>query len=1632
MEARHALLIGIPRCDNDAAFPPIPDDVVRSDITRMARALSQSGYVITVLGVAPADDVQNVRYVTEPASRSRCLDEIADACNGVPEGGTLLIYFSGHGVRIGGADFLVPRDFSRLGPDGRMPTGRLVPVDFSEEAALCQARVMLCFIDACRNPPVADQAESGQPTTQLPKGSFVLVRGCAPDEICEWQEGYGSVFTRALAHALQRNQSPRTLGQVLQATRDRLREQDSAQRPHTMFAGPVAESEVLSTVICEGVRLLDDWRTAVINSRLWTLADDSGPVEALRITVRDLVSGYGKQVGQMRDHLAETESLIDTWTDDGYPGRVLDALYQLLAPPDSPPAALHPTEVAALIAAPFLREAVLALGLYNVTEVQPRDFTRHFGTGFRSDLENVFASHEQLTRRASGLAESKPADRDTLVMWMVHRWILEREDLWEGQTAQALAIDLARAVLTAAGLPASEARSRELGHVSLPMIRCLTTALGPENRGSDVRLETVRRRPLGYLLSVAGVLGADPRRMSGVLADHIGTYDTLDLRQLHETLGADMTWRRDGDEFVVDAVCEHPAMHVALADLSEEADYACMHARKASLDMPGHEGDLLTGIPARCGEDLRPEGTAYGKPLMRFHLAGDRIRDLLMGTQLYGDDASVAIREVYQNALDACRYRHMRLRYSQRTEEPRGWNGKIVLRQGVDPDDGRHYVECEDNGVGMTEAVLRHVFTAAGTRFVHTELFRREEARWRQVNSAYRLYPNSQFGIGVFSYFMLADEVSVWTAATDESGLGVNSRLHIHIPGPGGLFRLRRDEPMPEGILGGGTIIRLYLSAPLRDFTENILAYYLVVSDYKIEAWRDGTLMREWTPGVPEYPDSTAPPQAGADRVWWISGAGRLLSDGLAVGRLLSNGFAIRRQNALLLQHGEVVASTVRATGEADNFGQLVDLTGPHQPRLSVDRTSILDWDQDWVRNQVRNSIPSLVGWPGFTWTWLWSLMQSDLTLAQAIYEQHSEQVIPIDSERNSPVAQIGEIGFYPDDSYIFRKSTSNNRVEWSILLPWRRSLWRHLAGKNQRGALGLVGSQELIEPQDTAGFPVPTPSDVRALSWVRAILTSTPGHYRAGRRPSAERLKFAPLDLLYHLRRFVMAGFNLSLLQDFDDDCSLEMTASIVALENTYADAPVPVQLLMVAVHMERPVREIAELFRVYAENRGFPLPEPDCGSGFVPTETDLRMVSADLDGVAPWRTHLSESLVREAWPELNEPNDSGEKIHERITAYRQAGFIVVPMRPVERPSADDPVAVAIYKAARNLTGPPEPSQLSDLAVSHEMSERDVYHLIVKTAKSLGMTIPENEIDNLPENVPTEADSRIIERILSQGGKGARSLAWIIRDRREYMADTPADQAAALYLRNRYLLDIPDKITTAHAMLLASQLGTSVDHAISVVRELFAHHLDLTGLPGTSGSLASLRPSDEEADALLDIDDERTAWRSPPADAIADLGLDSARTIGEILETLSAYVPLGAVIPEIDMDLARYQPDIYDCRVLGIPKPGETVTAMQLIRIAGRYGWTVRHTFDRLNRFQALGIRLESTRENCPEAIVHWADVIVLSEHYDGTDPSLCGPVSPERIAEAAEIVRETATETRARLLRYADLFRLEVQELT
>ncbi|NEE33527.1 ATP-binding protein, partial [Streptomyces sp. SID7982] len=268
------------------------------------------------------------------------------------------------------------------------------------------------------------------------------------------------------------------------------------------------------------------------------------------------------------------------------------------------------------------------------------------------------------------------------------------------------------------------------------------------------------------------------------------------------------------------------------------------------------------------------------------------------------------------------------------------YEGRIDFVQGTD-DDGREYLECVDDGIGMGEAELRGVFSDAGSRFAEQPDFLLEQEQWESVQPPVRLYPNSRFGIGVLSYFMLADEIRVTSCRMGLDGVP-GPLVEAHILGPNHMFRI--VERVERGA-APGTRVRLYLRERLSSWSGlNALVKVLRIAEFRTTAEHTGQ-QRVWEPEVfqperyrsngelVEWQDS--PPGA---RVIWCEAGGMLLVDGIAV--------APQQQVGVL----------------AGLRGIVVNLSGEHAPRqLTADRLTVLTDISAQVEEFLKGAAPTLV-----------------------------------------------------------------------------------------------------------------------------------------------------------------------------------------------------------------------------------------------------------------------------------------------------------------------------------------------------------------------------------------------------------------------------------------------------------------------------------------------------------------------------------------------------------------------------------------------------------------------------------------------------------------------------------------------
>jgi|GEM_PF-2148555 len=131
----------------------------------------------------------------------------------------------------------------------------------------------------------------------------------------------------------------------------------------------------------------------------------------------------------------------------------------------------------------------------------------------------------------------------------------------------------------------------------------------------------------------------------------------------------------------------------------------------------------------------------------------DAISQLLMGEHIYGDRL-LGVRELLQNAIDACRLRREAEAKRASYEERYTPRIRIIL------DQPRGKLVFKDNGAGMNDFIINEFFLNIGKSYYRSDEF---------LLKHHDFQPTGRFGIGFLSCFMLADRVTVKTKHYTES-----------------------------------------------------------------------------------------------------------------------------------------------------------------------------------------------------------------------------------------------------------------------------------------------------------------------------------------------------------------------------------------------------------------------------------------------------------------------------------------------------------------------------------------------------------------------------------------------------------------------------------------------------------------------------------------------------------------------------------------------------------------------------------------------------------------------------------------------------------------------------------------------
>ncbi|MDT5268658.1 MAG: molecular chaperone HtpG [Acidobacteriota bacterium] len=178
------------------------------------------------------------------------------------------------------------------------------------------------------------------------------------------------------------------------------------------------------------------------------------------------------------------------------------------------------------------------------------------------------------------------------------------------------------------------------------------------------------------------------------------------------------------------------------------------------------EGLRTLGLTVRRIRSNLDDSVAFAKTVEYFpHKASIETQgaDLLklLIVPLYGNNPEIGVRELLQNAVDACRELQDYLDQHPQADTPdlQEQSADIVISL-EEKSDGSFWAKISDKGIGMTIDTVLNYFLKAGASFRNSDTWRRFH---EDSDGNIRVLRSGRFGIGVLAGFLLGEEIQVTT-----------------------------------------------------------------------------------------------------------------------------------------------------------------------------------------------------------------------------------------------------------------------------------------------------------------------------------------------------------------------------------------------------------------------------------------------------------------------------------------------------------------------------------------------------------------------------------------------------------------------------------------------------------------------------------------------------------------------------------------------------------------------------------------------------------------------------------------------------------------------------------------------------
>ena len=343
--------------------------------------------------------------------------------------------------------------------------------------------------------------------------------------------------------------------------------------------------------------------------------------------------------------------------------------------------------------------------------------------------------------------------------------------------------------------------------------------------------QVLNLRYLACVLRIADILEFDPERTPEVILNHrdIDPSSLIFWYKDHGISPKIENWR-----LVISSRPDNAKLLRAIEEMLDQIDDELSLCSTLSSNYPF---DCSPGLSERLPytwklnqqihRDLSPKSGTFVYINSAFRPNTTKILQMLSGLELYGSPFA-AVRELLQNSFDAIRelnaYKRLALPNPADNlwEEELGKLQRIELRLEKRPDG--YWLICMDTGIGMTKQIIENHLLVSGNSRRHSII----ELERRCKKAGFSTGRTGQFGIGVLSYFMIADRVIISTRRTPGSDELESIGWRFETEGIGTWGELRQEHNLEFG-----TKIELHLKAELFN---DVVEFYNHLNKYLKES----------------------------------------------------------------------------------------------------------------------------------------------------------------------------------------------------------------------------------------------------------------------------------------------------------------------------------------------------------------------------------------------------------------------------------------------------------------------------------------------------------------------------------------------------------------------------------------------------------------------------------------------------------------------------------------------------------------------------------------------------------------------------------------------------------------------------